>query len=83
MYVLLAVVNGMMMPPASLYWAHRSIHVSKTRIFMDETGSPGGIGDFRAPSGAWLSSTVKAARSRQRSLEIGLSCSRTRLPEGT
>ena len=82
MYVLLAMINGMMMPPPSLYWAHRSIHVSKTCIFMDETGSLGGTG-ICAPSGAWLSSTMKAARSRQRSLEIGLSCSRTRLPKGT
>jgi hypothetical protein len=97
-HVLLTMVNGMMMPFASLYWAHRPIHVSKTSpqefpeiaAAMRPPASNANrlhprsqLSSHRTPSGAWLPSTMKAARWRQQSLEIDLWCSRTRLPTGT
>jgi hypothetical protein len=74
-HVLLTMVNGMMMPFASLYWAHRPIHVSKTspqefpeieaamRPPASNANRPhprSQLSSHRMPSGAWLSSTVKA-----------------------
>jgi hypothetical protein len=43
-------VSGMMMPPASLYWAHTC--AKPEYIFIDDTGSLGGMGDFPSPTRA-------------------------------
>jgi hypothetical protein len=53
-----------------------------TDLAMRPPGSKAHQSFHHAPSGAWLLSTMKAAGSRQQSLEISLSRSGTRSPAG-
>jgi len=90
-------VSGMMMPSVSLYGAHSSIHVSKTsrhefpeKVMRSGKPTPWAVADTSKLDGRGLVEPTgvdcggdEAARSRQQSLEIGLSCSRTGLPTGT